>query len=252
MKVSLALSGGAARGAFHLGAIEAMRELGISIEAISGTSIGSVVAVGFGCGLSPKEMLHFFKSKEFQKIISFNYFQRGLLRIDENAPILKAFAPIENLEDLNISIFLTCTDLLSGEIVRFNRGKTIPLAVASSALIPLFKPIRYGEHLLIDGGFMDNLPISPLEDFSYPIVSVDLHPLLPSGERNFFTLYKRSLFLSFIASSQAQKAKSALYITSQKLPSFGLFGFGELDKCFKLGYDTAHEKALTFLSQKMI
>ena len=244
MKVSLALSGGAARGAFHLGAIEAMQELGISM--------GSVVAVGLGCGLSPKEMLYLFKSKEFQKIISFNYFQRGLLRIDEKAPILKAFAPIENIEDLNIPTFLTCTDLFSGEIVRFNRGKTIPLAIASSALIPLFKPIRYENYLLIDGGFMDNLPITPLENLSYPIFSIDLHPLLPSSERNFFTLYKRSLFLSFIASSQAQKDKSALYITSSKLPSFGLFGFGELDECFKLGYNTAHEKALTFLSQKML
>ena len=252
MKVSLALSGGAARGAFHLGAIEAMQDLGISIEAISGTSIGSVVAVGLGCGLTPKEMLSLFKSKEFQKIIHFNYFQRGLLRIDENASILKAFAPIENIEDLSMPTFLTCTDLFSGEIVRFSHGKTIPLAIASSALIPLFKPIRYEEYLLIDGGFMDNLPISPLEDFPYPIVSIDLHPLLPSGERNFFTLYKRSLFLSFIASSQAQKDKSALYITSSKLPSFGLFGFNELDKCFKLGYDMAHEKVLTFLSQKMI
>lgn len=149
----------------------------MSIEAISGTSIGSVVAVGFGCGLSPKEMLHLFKSKEFQKIISFNYFRRGLLSIDENAPILKAFAPIENLEDLNIPIFLTCTDLFSGEIVRFSSGKTIPLAIASSALIPLFRPIRYEDYLLIDGGFMDNLPISPLEKFPFPIVSVDLHPL---------------------------------------------------------------------------
>lgn len=252
MKVSLALSGGAARGAFHLGVIQALQEVGISIEAISGTSIGSVIAVGFGCGLSPKEMLNFFKSKEFQKIIRFNYFQRGLLRVDEDASILKTFATIDNIEDLNIPIFLTCTDLLSGKIVRFSRGKTIPLATASSALIPLFRPIRYEEYLLIDGGFMDNLPISPLEDFSYPIVSVDLHPLLPSEERNFFTLYKRSLFLSFIASAQAQKSKSELYITSAKLPLFGLFGFGELDKCFKLGYETAHEKALTFLSQKMI
>lgn len=252
MKVSLALSGGAARGAFHLGVIEALQEIGMSIEAISGTSIGSVVAVGFGCGMSPKEMLHFFKSKEFQKTIHFNYFKRGILRIDDEAPILKAFAPIENLEDLNIPTFLTCADLLSGKIVRFSSGKTIPLAIASSALIPLFKPIRYEEYLFVDGGFMDNLPISPLEDFSYPILSVDLHPLLPSAERNFFTLLKRSLFLSFIASTQAQKSKSALYITSSKLPSFGLFGFGELEECFKLGYDTAHEKALTFLSQKML
>lgn len=252
LKVALALSGGAARGAFHLGAIEALEELGIEIGAISGTSIGSVIAVGFGSGLRPKEMLDIFKSKDFKKIIQFNNLQKGLLKINDKASILKKFAAVENIEDLKIPTFLTCVDLLSGEIVRFSHGKTIHLAIASSALMPLFKPVRYEDYLLIDGGFMDNLPLTPLKDLGLPIISVDLHPLLPSTERNFFKLYKRALFLSFISSSQSQIKESSLYITSPKLPSFGLFRFGQLDACFKLGYESAKERTLTFLSQKML
>lgn len=250
LKISLALSGGAARGAFHLGAIEAMQTLGVSIEAVSGTSIGAVIAVGLGCGLSPGGMLEIFKSKAFRKSIQFNYFQKGLLRIDEKAAILNTLAPIENLEDCKIPTFVSCVDVLSGKIVRFSSGKAIPLAIASSALLPLFKPVRYGKYLLIDGCFMDNLPISPLEKFDYPIVSIDLHPLLPIQEHHFFALYRRSLFLSFIASSQAQKDKSALYITSSHLPSFGLFRLDRLDECYQLGYDTAYKEVSAFLSQK--
>ena len=142
---------------------------------------------------------------------------------------------------MKIPTYVTCVDLLSGRIVRFNEGPTHLLAIASAALIPLFSPIRYKNYLLIDGGFMDNLPIAPLEELSYPIVSSDLFPLHVTQESSSFSLYKRSLFLSFIASSQSQRAKSDFYITAPELRDFGLFTFKELDECFDLGYKSAME-----------
>lgn len=241
MKVSLALSGGAARGAFHLGVIEAMHAMGVSIGAISGTSIGAVVAVGIGSGLTPRELLRIFTSKAFQEIFAFNYFRKGLFRIRQESAILQEIAPIRTLEAMKIPTFVTCVDLLSGRIIRFNEGPTHTLTIASAALIPLFSPIWHKNYLLIDGGFMDNLPIAPLHAYEYPIVSSDLFPLHVTQNSGFFSLYKRSLFLSFIASSQAQKAQSDFYITAPELRDFGLFTFRELDECFDLGYKSAME-----------
>ena len=54
MKINLVLSGGAARGAFHLGIIEALLENGVEIEAISGSSIGAIIGVSLAAGVSPK------------------------------------------------------------------------------------------------------------------------------------------------------------------------------------------------------
>lgn len=218
-----------------------MHDMGLSIGAVSGTSIGAVIAVGLGSGLRPRELLAIFKSKAFQEVFAFNYFRRGFLRIREESSILHEIAPISSLESMSIPTYLTCVDLLSGRIVRFHEGPTHLLAIASAALIPLFSPIRYKNYLLIDGGFMDNLPIAPLEKQAYPIVSSDLFPLHVTQESGFFSLYKRSLFLSFIASSQAQRAKSDFYITAPELRDFGLFTFRELDECFDLGYKSAME-----------
>ncbi|MDD3342619.1 MAG: patatin-like phospholipase family protein [Sulfurospirillaceae bacterium] len=251
LKVSLALSGGAARGAFHLGVLSALEEIGIEIEAISGTSIGSVIAVGYGSGLRPYEMLEIFKSKAFKKVLQFNYFQKGVLKIDESASILQTFAPIKKLEAMVRPTFITCVDVLSGKIVRFSEGDAITLAIASSALMPLFRPIAYENYLLIDGGFMDNLPIAPLKAFDVPIFGVDLHPLLESQKRHFFGVYFRSLFLTFIASSQSQIEACDVYITDSRLEGSTLFGFGDLDKCFSLGYESGHQQILTYLSQTM-
>jgi len=252
LDVSLALSGGAARGAFHLGAIFALQQHGVKIVAVSGTSIGAVIAVGIGSGVSPLELLRIFKSKAFLKAIGFNYFQKGLFRINEKAPILKEIAPISKLEDMIIPTFVTCVDLLSGETLHFNHGNAIKLAVASSALIPLFRPITYENHILIDGGFMDNLPVAPLLDLGNPIVSVDLFPLHVKEKEHVFSPLKRALFLSFIASSQLQMRQSDLYITDVALSHYGLFTFRELDRCFKLGYDKTAAMILTFMVQKSI
>lgn len=251
MKVSLALSGGAARGAFHLGVLSALEECGIEVAAISGTSIGAVIAVGYGSGLRPLAMLEIFKSKDFKKALRFNYFKKGLLRVDEQASILQAFAPVSKLEAMIMPVFITCVDLLSGKIVRFSEGDAIKLSIASSALIPIFRPVAYENYLLIDGGFMDNLPLTPLKTLDNPIFSVDLHPLSTSKERHFFAMYFRSLFLAFIASSQRQKHESDVYITDSKLENLSLFSFGDLDKGFELGYESGKAHILTYLSQTM-
>jgi len=252
LSISLALSGGAARGAFHLGVIAAMEKNKVEIAAISGTSIGAVIATGVGSGVSAFDMVRIFQSKAFQKAFGFNYFKKGLLCIHEKAAILSEIAPISRLEQMKIPTFITCVDLLSGEVVRFSEGESIKLAIASSALIPIFRPISYENYLLIDGGFMDNLPISPLLEFPYPIVSVNLHPLHVTEKHTLSSSIKRALFLSFIASSQSQIAKSDLYITDSTLSSFGLFTFGEIMRCFELGYRKGSESILTFMDQKSI
>lgn len=77
--------------------IAACERLGIEIAAVSGTSIGAVIAVGVGSGVSAFDMIRLFKSDAFKKVFMFNYLRKGLLRIDEKASILKEIAPIETL-----------------------------------------------------------------------------------------------------------------------------------------------------------
>lgn len=252
LKISLALSGGAARGAFHLGVIAALERNDVEIAAVSGTSIGAVIAAGVGSGVSAFDMIRIFQSKAFLKVFHFNYFRKGFLRINEKAAILKEIAPIERLEQMLIPTFVTCVDLPSGEIVRFSEGETVKLAIASSALIPIFRPIAYEKYLLIDGGFMDNLPVEPLLELGNPIVSVNLFPLHVKSKGTLFSSFERAIYLSILASSKHQIDQSDLCISDPALNDFGLFTFGQLEACFELGYRKGSESILTFMSQKSI
>ena len=248
MKISLALSGGAARGAFHLGVIAACERNGVEIGAVSGSSIGAVIAVGVGSGVSAFDMIRLFKSDAFRKIFCFNYFYKGILRIDEKADILKEIAPVARLEQMYIPTFVNCVDMHSGDIVRFCEGESIKLAIASSALIPIFRPIEYENYLLIDGGFMDNLPVKPLLDFEYPLFSVNLFPLHVKKEYSL----KRAIFLSIFASSKPQMEQSDVCISASELDDFGMFTFRELMRSFELGYAKGSDAILTFMAQKSI
>ncbi|HFU77681.1 MAG TPA: patatin [Epsilonproteobacteria bacterium] len=244
MKISLVLSGGAARGAFHLGVIEALKEKGIEIEAISGSSIGAIIATSLSANVSPKEQLEIFKSKAFRKSFKFNGFKKGFLKIDQKKAVLKELVPIKNLEDGNIKVHITTIDLERGDVVRFNEGEAIPLCIASSAVVPLFKPIAYKDYQLVDGGIMDNLPVYPLKEYGFPIVAVDLHPQEDGFKNSLWGIIKRTIFLMWRASVQEQMKECDYYISNEKLKNYSLFSFKNLDELFQLGYETALEHEL--------
>ena len=238
MKISLALSGGAARGAFHLGVLQALEENNMEIVAISGSSIGAIIGTSYAAGVSPKEQLEIFQSKSFKKAFKFNNFKNGFFRIDRQKEILKELVPIENIEDTDIKLHITAIDLESGRIVRFTKGKAIPLCIASAAVVPFFKPISYEGYQLVDGGIMDNLPTSLLMDYGFPIFGVDLHPQKDGFTPSLSGIIKRTIFLMWRTSVINHIKLCDLYITHPNLSNQSLFRLKNLQEMFDLGYET--------------
>jgi NTE family protein len=79
MKINLALSGGAFRGAFHLGFLEAI-DGKIEINAIAGSSIGALIGASYVCGVKPQKQLELLKSKAFKKVFKFNSLLKAFLK----------------------------------------------------------------------------------------------------------------------------------------------------------------------------
>ena len=70
MKIGLVLEGGGVRGVAHIGAIKALEENGIKIDAIGGTSAGSIVSALYAMGYTADEMFKLF-----------NYFSKSVMAI---------------------------------------------------------------------------------------------------------------------------------------------------------------------------
>ena len=242
-EITLALSGGAARGAYHLGVLHFIEEEGLHVRAISATSIGAIIGASWLCGVSAKEQLKIFKSKEFKNIFSFNYFRKSVFKIDMDAKILERLVPKKNIQDLETPFYLTAVDLTSGKNLCFDSGDIKTLCVASSALVPIFPPVLYNGFCLADGGFMDHIPMEPLKVYEMMRVGVNLHPIYKKESgNNIFSHISRSLYLSMYRESFEAKNSCDVYITSKKLLDYSMFSFSNFDALFALGYEDAKER----------
>ena len=54
--VGVVMSGGGAKGLYHIGVLEALEENGVPIDYVAGTSMGSIIAAMYAAGYSPAEM----------------------------------------------------------------------------------------------------------------------------------------------------------------------------------------------------
>ena len=248
--LALALGGGVARGAFHLGFLDFCETHNIKIQAYSGSSIGSIISASHASGVSAKEQLKIFSSKELKQAIKFNFFKNGLLKIDHTNKIIKELLPIENIEDIPKPIWISAYDLKKKELHYFNSGDTLTLCMASSALVPIFKPIFYKEMLLIDGGLFDNIPIKPLENRGYDIYAIDLFAKSNEHKTKKFNLLKsikKSLFKQLHSNHKYSLENTNYYLGSPHIKNFSLFTFQELEECFKLGIKEAKNHFLDTL-----
>lgn len=247
-KFAIALGGGAARGAFHLGVLHFIEENNIQIDAYSGSSIGAIIATSHASGIKAKEQLKIFSSKEIKDILKFNYFKNGILRIERNQKILDTLLPIHKLEDIPKKVYVTAYDLKKRELHYFDKGDAQILCMASSALIPLFEPIKYKNMYLIDGGLFDSVPITPLDKNIYEILSIDLFPKSEkkAGKKrlNFLKILKKKLFTQLYDNHLFTLENTDQYLATLKIREFSMFTFKELDECFHLGYKEAKKHFL--------
>ncbi len=136
MKIGLSLSGGAARGLVHLGAMEELEQAGVPIDMIAGCSIGALIGAMYA--LDPnvgsiKERIFSFLEVSENQIIPIDYLDKSGEK--ERRGIFKRIA-----DSLRKSVFygisLTQTSLLSGERLMETLGKLVPDVDFSECKIP--------------------------------------------------------------------------------------------------------------------
>jgi NTE family protein len=188
-RIGVALGGGSARGLTHIPYIEAMDELGIKPSVISGCSIGALIGAGWAAGMTGRELReHSFEVLGTLKIITAKLWashMRGLggllkngisLQLDA-AHIVDAFTPTsfpKEFKDLKIPLHVVATDFQSWHQVVFNSGLLRPAIAGSIAIPSLFKPVVYNNHLLVDGGVVNPLPLDQADIDTDFLIGIDV------------------------------------------------------------------------------
>jgi NTE family protein len=175
--VGLVLSGGGARGFAHLGAVRALREHGWTFDYVGGTSIGAIIGAGIACDWDDstlREVFHtaFVASNPLPDwtlpLVSLRS-GRGVVR-----RLRDAFGARE-IEDLPIPFYCVSSDLTEGGLEVHESGLLWRALRASSAIPGVLPPLFRHGRVLVDGGVIDNLPVSEMRRRIFgPIVASDV------------------------------------------------------------------------------
>jgi NTE family protein len=177
-RVGLALSGGAARGIAHVGVLRALIENEIPIDAIAGASAGALIGGCYAAGLSIERLGEMASTFRWRHTQWPSFSRLGLQSNARMEKFLRAHLPVTRFEDLKIPFAAMVTDLRKGELIVFRDHGDLPFAIRASCCIPFFMaPIEDDQgRMLIDGGIVQNLPISQTRDLGADIViAVDVN-----------------------------------------------------------------------------
>lgn len=263
--VGLALGGGGARGFAHIGVIRAMEELGVPIDMIGGTSMGSIIAGQYAMGRTTQQIIEL--NEAIMKIRPFTEYTvpvMSLLRskkVEQSAKM--AFGDTE-IEDLWLPWFGVSCDLATAEMVVHDRGLAWAATRASGALPGVVLPMLIGTRVLVDGGVVNNLPgdvmrqrchgtvvvvnVSPDQERTFAV------PAIPSPWQVFWSwilpfrtsivvpsivqIMMRTATLASAGRARAVERDADLYLRPP-VDAFGLLDFERIHQIVDAGYTYA-------------
>src|SRR6202166_1853036 len=158
-RVGLALAGGFARGIAHLGVLRVLREAGIPIDCVAGTSVGALIAVGYCAGASLEQMARVGASTSFTDFGRWTPSWLGLATNQRMEKYLARFTPAKTFEELSTPLPLAPTDITAGVSVYYSHGPIAPALRASCAYPALFVPIQFEGRTLVDGFLTAPVPV---------------------------------------------------------------------------------------------
>lgn len=178
MKITLALGGGAGLGWAHIGVVRALETADVQIAAMSGTSIGAITAACVAAG-KIDELEKIALSANFRMMLRYidPHFRRGAFiggKVIESQ--LTEYLGELTFADLPVPMSCVAADLVTGDTVILDEGPLVPAVRASMSLPGIFKPVRIGKHLLVDGGAAIPVPVGPAKKLApgLPCVAISL------------------------------------------------------------------------------
>ncbi|MBC8230372.1 patatin-like phospholipase family protein [bacterium] len=169
-KIGLALAGGAARGYAHIGVLKILEREGINIDFIAGTSMGSLVGAYYAGGFSPAEIEEMAIATKRRHITSIGFSKKGLLSTRKINKMLSRDIGNRTFQDLAIPLSVVTTDILTGEEVVISTGSVKEAVLASISVAGVFPPRELSGRLLIDGGYVNQVPVSVVRNMGADFV----------------------------------------------------------------------------------
>jgi NTE family protein len=273
-KIGITLSGGGAKGLAHVGLLKILDSAGLSVDYVTGTSMGSVVGGLYAAGYSGKEIekiaeeidwdmlftnrtsLRSFvmeEKSEYQKYAvelpwdGGKFHLAGLLESEELwLKFSELFFPVYGIKDFSkMPRGFGCigSNISTGEAVVLKKGEIVSAVRASMAIPTVFKPIELDSIKLVDGGIVRNFPVKEVIDMGADFVigsNVSGDLMVTEEVNNLFDVVTQiSTFREDIDNKQQQKLCN-VYVF-HPLKGYGMGSFSSAEEIIRKGTDKARE-----------
>lgn len=162
VKVGLALGSGAARGWAHIGVIRALEEIGVEVDVVTGTSIGSLVGGAYAANKLDdiEEWVRDMDRWKVFNLLDFGLTNGGIVSGEKVFNTAREKFGALRAEQLDRAFAAVATDLYTGREVWLKKGDLFEIARASCAMPGLLSPKAYDGRWLVDGAVVNPVPVS--------------------------------------------------------------------------------------------
>src|SRR5690242_4867528 len=185
-KIALVLGGGGLKGFAHIGVFRALAEIGIVPTVVAGTSIGALIGAAYARGMPVAEMAD--RARALKRRDLFRLNRMGMLLERQHSPaiyleeplreVVKAVATEKRIEQMKTTLLVNTVDIQRGSQVVWGlpglRHVSVADAVYASCALPgFYPPGGIDGRLCVDGGVLDNLPVSVASLGMDAVIAVD-------------------------------------------------------------------------------
>jgi NTE family protein len=171
-RTAFVLGGGGNLGAVQVGMLAALTERGIRPDLVLGCSVGALNGAVIAADPSPggvARLQEIWLDKSTWQVFSSNKLAgpwlllrraRSMIGDERLRALAESALAVRTFEELTVPLHVVATSLRTGKARWFDQGPMLEPIIASAALPAIFPPVTIDDDLLIDGGVVDNVPIS--------------------------------------------------------------------------------------------
>ncbi len=279
-RVGLALSGGGALGLAHIGVLKYFEDHQIPVDAVAGTSMGGLIGGFYATGLNSQEIQAIAREVDFNEMLSPTsiYADRpiaekqdwnrndagftlrfkhdlslptGLNQGQSLAMLLShetaAYGDLDNFDELPTPFRCVATDLTSAKAFTLDHG-SLPLALRATMALPgIFTPVKWGDHVLVDGGAVDNIPVNVARSMNADRVIAVRLQTAPATSQSLGTLSAvlKQLVNVVVLENEQRSLQQADTVIAVPLQQYTSSDYLRADDIIAAGYNAAAAMATT-------
>jgi NTE family protein len=259
-RIALVLGGGGIKGFAHLGVLRALEEHGVMPTVYAGSSIGALIAAARVCGMALPDITARALGLRRRDLFRINHMGMLLERSRTAAiyleeplrTLVRSVVPHRRFDELATSLYVNTVDAERGTQVVWGlpglRDVYVDDAVYASCALPVFfPPGRVDGRVCIDGGTVDNLPVSVVAREVDAIIAVDVgntdvrrdDRVASSGFASLSMRAATVMMHALQANLLAQWSGPPMILIRPKVAEFGWFRFDVTAQLIQLGYEAA-------------